>query len=143
MKTIYKYQIPIKEAVTLQLPKQAKILRVDGVDGGLFMWALVDTDNPLEPVNLRLFKTGGEIPQDTSYEYLGHGAIFIQMELMLYVFKENVQRVAHPCQTRPSITLPGVLEPFVFSPEIKELAFVGDTRVFNPVQADNRQRVTH
>ncbi|MNC68643.1 hypothetical protein D3C75_1192660 [compost metagenome] len=52
------------------------------------MWAIVDTEAPTELRTFHLFKTGGKMPDDIAdYKYHGCGAIFIQMELMMYVFE--------------------------------------------------------
>ena len=44
MYTIFKYQIPVQEKFTLNLPDGANIIRVEDVDGMFFMWAMVDTE---------------------------------------------------------------------------------------------------
>jgi hypothetical protein len=88
MKAIFKYRVPIMEVSKIDLPEGADIVRVDGVDGAIWMWAVVDTEAPLETRTFHLFKTGGEMPDDISkYKYIGCGAIFVQLELMLYVFE--------------------------------------------------------
>lgn len=89
MKVIYKYRLPFQEKTTVPLPEDANIIRVDGLDGALWLWAIVDTEKPLVDRQFSLFKTGGEMPDDIeNYHYLGCGAIFIQMELMMYVFEK-------------------------------------------------------
>lgn len=91
MKAIHKYVIPFMEVAKVNLPKDAIIIRVDGVDGQLYLWAVVDTDNELEVRTFNLFKTGAKMPVDIGrYVYHGCGAIFIQMELMMYVFEHLV-----------------------------------------------------
>lgn len=89
MKSIFKYQLPIEEVTVVRMPEQAEVIRVEGLDGMLWLWAIVDTDNEVVDHKFRLFKTGGEIPADAQLTYVGCGAIFIQQELMLYVFKED------------------------------------------------------
>ena len=67
------------------MPKDADIIRVDGLDGAIWIWAIVDTDQPLYDRHFELYKTGGEMPVDIGdYNYIGCGAIFVQMELMMY-----------------------------------------------------------
>lgn len=94
---IYKYEIPIKETFTLDLPRDTEIIRIDDVDGRFFMWAITDTD-PSVPKVTRYFenyKTGQEFKTNPEHlKYLGHFKMFIMMELCLYVF-ENV------CTVRP------------------------------------------
>lgn len=90
MKTIYKYRLPFQERVVVPLPVSADIIRVDGLDGALWLWAIVDTEQPSVDREFSLFKTGGEMPEDiNNYTYIGCGAIFVQMELMMYVFENK------------------------------------------------------
>lgn len=90
MKAIYKYRLPFQEEATVTMPKDANIIRVDGLDGALWIWAVVDTEKPLVDREFSLFKTGGEMPDDIdTYSYVGCGAIFVQMELMMYVFEKT------------------------------------------------------
>lgn len=94
MKVIYKYRLPFKEDSQIDMPADAKILRIDGLDGAIWVWALVDTGKPLVTRNFKLFKTGGEMPENIDeYDYLGCGAIFVQMELMMYVFEHKTKSV--------------------------------------------------
>lgn len=91
MKVIYKYRLPFMEVSNVVMHKDARVLRVDGLDGAIWMWAVVDTEQPLVERTFYLFKTGGQMPDDCdTYNYLGCGAIFVQMELMMYVFEKNV-----------------------------------------------------
>ncbi len=76
------------------MPKNAEVIRVDDEDqGAIFIWARVDTDEPLVDRRFFLYKTGGEhrspksLGFTTEPKYLGCGAIFVQMELMMYVFE--------------------------------------------------------
>lgn len=85
---IFKYRVPFMEEVKMQLPQGAQVIRIDGLDGALWLWAVVDKGAPLEERVFHLFKTGAAMPSSTTYRYLGCGAIFIQMELMMYVFEE-------------------------------------------------------
>lgn len=90
--TIYKYQMPVKEQFTLELPEGAEILRVDDDNGMFWLWALVDIRKPDTTRRFRAFKCGAPIPDDVdidSLEYLGWGAIFVQQELALYIFEEH------------------------------------------------------
>lgn len=93
MKAIYKYRLPFSEVAKVVLPVGAEIIRIHGetdpLSGGqLSLWAIIDTEAPTEVRTFHLFKTGGKMPDDiAAYKYLGCGAIFIQMELMMYVFE--------------------------------------------------------
>ena len=88
MKRVYKYQLPILENVELELPVGAEVVRIDDLDGMIWLWAVVDTEAPTEIREFFLYKTGGDMI-DKPLKYLGCGAVFIQMELMLYVFEEE------------------------------------------------------
>jgi hypothetical protein len=86
-KVIYKYQMPIKESFTMKLPFYAKIIRVDAQDGYFWMWVLVDTKNDIEERYFGAYKTGGTIPEIPILGYIGCCPIYIQQELMLYIFE--------------------------------------------------------
>lgn len=88
-KAIWKYQIPVLEVFDIDLPKGAEIIRFDNEGGKLWLWAVVEPDEPIEPVRLYAFKTGAEMPRDMNLSYLGSAAIYIQAELMLYYFIEE------------------------------------------------------
>lgn len=88
MKVIYKYRLPFMEKSKVSMPQDAMIIRVDGFEGAIWIWAVVDTDKPLVDREFNLYKTGGEMPEDIHlYTYHGCGAIFVQMQLMMYVFE--------------------------------------------------------
>jgi len=88
MKAIYKYRVPFMEQSKVVMHKGANIIRVDGLDGAIWLWAVVDTEQPLVERTFHLFKTGGQMPENIDeYNYIGCGAIFIQMELMMYLFE--------------------------------------------------------
>ncbi|WOF74181.1 hypothetical protein QMT40_001828 [Parvibaculaceae bacterium PLY_AMNH_Bact1] len=87
-RVIFKYQMPVQEHFTMKLPEGAQILRVQDMDGMFWMWALVRTDVPDETRQFHAFKTGGKIPDDLRLRYVGCCAVFIQMELMLYIFED-------------------------------------------------------
>lgn len=92
MKAIYKYSLPVQEKYTIELPRGARIIRVEDVDGLFFLWAIVDTEAELEPRNLEFYKTGQ--PIETPLEDLvmvGTCKLFIMQELCLYVF-ENIRK---------------------------------------------------
>tara|TARA_R110000782_G_scaffold38524_1_gene90267 strand:- start:433 stop:774 length:342 start_codon:yes stop_codon:yes gene_type:complete len=85
---IWKYQMPVAEKFTLNLPKDAQIIRMVGENGLLWLWAVVDTNASLEQRHFEAFKAGGTMPDDLScHHFRGMAAIFIQAELMLYIFE--------------------------------------------------------
>jgi hypothetical protein len=93
VKKIFKYRLPFMEVATIDMPKGAHVIRIDGLEGALWVWAVVDPEEATEKRTFNLFKTGAEMPDDIldSYNYLGCGAIFVQMELMMYVFERRDQ----------------------------------------------------
>lgn len=88
---VYKYLIPFQEGFELTLPKGSQIVRIDNDQGNPYLWALV----PLEEKETVVFKfqsskTGGIINHEKPLHFIGTISIFVQMELMLYVFIEDV-----------------------------------------------------
>lgn len=90
-KAIYKYQLGMAEKAVVKMPQDAQVIRVDGIDGFLYIWAVIDTERPIVERTFNLFKTGAPMPDDIleNYNYLGCGGIFVQMELMMYVWERN------------------------------------------------------
>jgi hypothetical protein len=88
MNVIYKYPLPIKEKFTLELPKFANIIRVDDVDGQFWLWAIVDTEQPLVLRYFECYKTGQPIETDLKWLFfLGTCKLFIMQELCLYIYE--------------------------------------------------------
>ncbi len=86
--TIFKYQMPVLEQFEMKLPYGAMIIRMESQGGMFWLWALVDTNAPIETRKFRAFKTGAPVPPDLKLQYLGFCAVFVQMELGLYIFEE-------------------------------------------------------
>ena len=89
-KVIYKYQMPIKEHFEMRLPINAEIIRMDSQDGFFWLWAVVNTEYPDEIRKFHAVKCGGNMPdvEESNLVYRGCCAMFIQQELMLYIFEE-------------------------------------------------------
>jgi hypothetical protein len=90
-RVIFKYQMPVLEQFTMTLPHGAQIIRVEDQGGMFWMWAVVNTDAPAETRHFRAFKTGAKIPDGLMLHYVGFCAVFVQMELGLYIFEEVKQ----------------------------------------------------
>lgn len=89
MTKIFKYELPVLEKFSLQLPKFAHIIRTDSIEGRFYIWAVVDTEAELETRKFEFHKTGGEIKSDFySLVYIGFCTLFIQQELCLYLFED-------------------------------------------------------
>jgi hypothetical protein len=86
---IFKYQMPVLEQFEMKLPKDAEIIRMQDQGGMFWLWAVVDTDAPDETRHFRAFKTGAKIPYGRNLRYVGFCAVFVQMELGLYIFEET------------------------------------------------------
>lgn len=93
MLTIHKYQLPIQETYTLELPEGYEIIRVDAIEGLCWLWAVVETteDHPKQKCYLEMYKTGQPFKTDDkdSIFFLGSCKIFIGQELCLYVFENT------------------------------------------------------
>lgn len=87
-RAIFKYQMPVLEQFEMELPRGAEIIRMADQGGMFWMWAVVNTDAPQETRRFRAFKTGAEMPDDMPLRYIGFCAVFVQMELGLYIFEE-------------------------------------------------------
>jgi len=87
-RVIFKYQMPVLEAFEMSLPAGAEIIRIQDQGGMFWCWAVVNTDAPTETRRFRAFKTGAKIPDDLRLRYVGFCAVFVQMELGLYIFEE-------------------------------------------------------
>lgn len=86
-KVIFKYQMPVLESFTMELPAGAEIIRMQDQGGMFWLWAIVDTEAPMEEREFMAFKTGAAMPRDINLTYIGFCAVFVQMELGLYIFE--------------------------------------------------------
>lgn len=87
-RVIFKYQMPVLEEFTMELPKGAEIIRMEDQGGMFWLWAVVNTDAPMEKRFFRAFKTGAKMPDGVELKYVGFCAVFVQMELGLYIFED-------------------------------------------------------
>jgi hypothetical protein len=93
MNKIFKYTLPVQEKYIISLPKDAKIIRVEDVDGQFFLWAIVNPEAESENRYLEFYKTGQPIETNLSdLVFLGTCKLFIMQELCLYVF-ENINPI--------------------------------------------------
>jgi hypothetical protein len=70
LKTIYKYELPYLDQVVILMPKGAKPLCAQIQSDELFLWAMVDREQPLERRVFRVVGTGEPIPDADSLVYL-------------------------------------------------------------------------
>lgn len=86
-KVIFKYQMPVLERFTMKLPAGAEIIRMEDQGGMFWLWAVVDTNAPMEDRFFHAYKTGAAIDPNFNLKYIGFCAVFVQMELGLYIFE--------------------------------------------------------
>lgn len=94
---VHKHLIPFQEGFEMIFPIGSKVVRIDVDQGNPYMWVLVPlnkngtTDGlPMATYHFKSSKTGGVIEHTEDLVFLDTYAIFIQMELMLYVFLEKL-----------------------------------------------------
>ena len=89
MKTVYKYPLKLQDYQVLSLPQGAVILHVDyqGMED-LFLWALVDTNAPLEPRGIRIAGTGHDLNISGWYKYIN--TVFSDWGLVWHIFEVMV-----------------------------------------------------
>lgn len=89
MKTIYKYEVPSRGFATM-MPEGARILSVGEQGGGMFVWAIVDSEqSPTVPRRLRVYGTGHPMPDEPG-KFLG--TIHVNdggSPLVFHVFEEG------------------------------------------------------
>jgi len=86
-RVIFKYQMPVLEQFAMSLPAGAEIIRMTDQGGMFWLWAVVNTEAPDEERHFHAFKTGAKIPDGLNLRYVGFCAVFVQMELGLYIFE--------------------------------------------------------
>ena len=71
MRTIYKYALPFGDEVSVQMPKDASILKF-GIQSvidskpEIVVWAIVDTESEMEERRFRIVGTGHPLEDDTT-----------------------------------------------------------------------------
>lgn len=88
MNTIYKYRIdPNNELILMK--KGAKILSVEGQLDEIFLWAMVDAEQPDEERRFFTFGTGNILPEDMSnFEFIGT-SFLLEDSLVLHTFEQK------------------------------------------------------
>jgi len=86
-RVIFKYQMPVLEQFSMTLPAGAEIIRMQDQGGMFWCWAVVNTEAPNEERHFMAFKTGAAMPDNVNLRYVGFCAVFVQMELGLYIFE--------------------------------------------------------
>ena len=86
-KMIYKYLIGIGEA-SVQMPKGAKPLLMVHQHGSIYLWAVVDTDEPLQTWRrFRYYATGESFIQTAEHVYINTFFIGESHEFVWHAFE--------------------------------------------------------
>jgi hypothetical protein len=93
MRTIHKYHLEITDNIVIKLPRWSKILSI-GVQpnssalGGeqVCLWALVETNNPLEEVYLKMRGTGHDCEGIDAENFIGT-VIMAKGRLVFHIFE--------------------------------------------------------
>lgn len=70
MKTIYKYDFPILPFIAIELPEGARILTIRTQFSKVMLWAVVDTDKPMEVRQFVNVPTGKGFPEGLDFDKL-------------------------------------------------------------------------
>ncbi len=90
MKTIWKYEVPIKDSFSIQIPEGGKILSLQTQKGTPYIWILVDQSRRNEQRNFRYFGTGFPIENPIDSNLLYIGSVLIQDEVLVFhLFEER------------------------------------------------------
>lgn len=95
MKTIYKYQLQIKDVQLLELPTNYRILSVKEQNGDLYLWAIVDTDaEGKTSIQIEIFGTGNPIDAPDRFlfdedDYVYLNTVVMSNGLVWHVFKND------------------------------------------------------
>lgn len=92
MKKIFKYQLGITAQQIMDLPINSEILRVDTVDGMIYLWAKVNPESINTERVIEMYKTGQEIENDHELSYLGFASVKVGQELGLYIFERITKK---------------------------------------------------
>lgn len=69
--TVFKYEIPIDDEVSVMMPRWAQVLSVGNQGEKLCVWARVDTDDELTPRKFRVAGTGHPLDDERTLDFLG------------------------------------------------------------------------
>lgn len=84
MRAVFKYEVPIRDVVTIRMPANAKVLHVATQHGFPFLWALVDTDAPIVRRRFRVAGTGHPIEGALTHV----GSLLLEVDaLVFHVFE--------------------------------------------------------
>lgn len=72
-RTIWKFAVPVDDAVAIKMPKGARLLTVQAQGAEMCLWAEVNTEAPEEKRYFAIFGTGNPMPREMGYSdaYVG------------------------------------------------------------------------
>lgn len=86
--SIYKYPLPLTDVATIEMPQGAYVLSAQVQRGDLFIWAMVNPDNPREKRHFRIAGTG-HVLEGGSSDYLFIDTVQLSDGvLVLHVFED-------------------------------------------------------
>ena len=95
MITIWKYELPLEDEFTIDMPAQSKILCVQRQGDAPVIWAIVDTERAQISRKFQIFGTGQsdiEIAEGMKYvgtfQLLGVWHLFVEESELLSAFEE-------------------------------------------------------
>lgn len=71
MRTVFKYEVPIRNEFTLELPRGAEILDVQVQRDQPQLWALVHPTNPLVKRTFHVVGMGHTLPNLEAFDHIG------------------------------------------------------------------------
>lgn len=88
MKTVWKFNLPLKDYVTVAIPRNAKLLQVAVQHDYVLpvtiqLWAIVDTEEKFENKQFRIAGTGHKLTAEEAQNYIG--TVFFKA-LVFHVF---------------------------------------------------------
>jgi hypothetical protein len=75
MRSIFKYEVPLADYFSLEMPAGADILTIQVQNERPCLWAIVDKDAPMKTRRFATYGTGWELPPE---EFLGKYAGTVQ-----------------------------------------------------------------
>lgn len=87
MKTIWKYALPVKDEFTIEMPLNAKILAIQSQNEIGHMWALVESNAPMEMRTFVTIGTGHKVEATIdTHQYRG---TYRQVPFVWHIFEKN------------------------------------------------------
>lgn len=69
--TIWKFMLPFASEPIIQMPAEAAVLHAGMQGGHICLWAMVNQSADVEPRRFLIVGTGGELPTEGMWSYVG------------------------------------------------------------------------